>query len=700
MATLLDLALKVTLLLVVSGAIVGLMQRGSAASRHVALTAALGAAVLLPAARWTLPALPLFVLTAESTPTPVSSPLIDTSAPITATVSFPTMNTIGPVEQPVADIPVTESVRASRLTWSWAGVIGFLWLLGTTTILARMTVAAIRIRKLSRDAQPTDDVRMTERLLEIKKQFGVARPVTLIVSAHEWMPLTWGLRRPTILLPSGAAAWTRTHPARLDAVLLHEMAHIARWDAAWHSVARVAVALFWFNPLVWIAARRARLERERACDDAVLARGLRATDYASDLLLLAQTLVLPPRAAGSALAMARHSQLEQRVGALLDGRISRRRASRISRLLAVALITLMLPMSAAQLAARPLAAVVPSVVSNGARGLRTPGHGSAPGPESQPTTGPATSQPPSTVSLMNAAASLPPETPPNIEAPPAVERQQPSATIRPGLDGRGKAFFFFNQEVLSQPAKWMLERDAMFRLLIERARNFVKDGRTKIEIGTVAVVDMKPLEDTLAFVEVSALDGKRHCATPDPFAKFGGGTCVNGVWTSAPPTSGWIQANLPTDAQIADVKTRFTEAMRNLDFAEVRWDNGLATTAEVAAALRTAVVVLTGDPGHAPAPGSQAASMFTAGNNARALYDLLTSRVSSVNAPLTDTELLDVLKGAASVKSDVERANTLLELATHYAFTPEMVTLYVAAAKGITSGAQQIRVFAQPIRVK
>jgi len=452
------------------------------------------------------------------------------------------------------------------------------------------------------------------------------------------------------------------------------MAHIARWDAAWHGVARVAVALFWFNPLVWIAARRARLERERACDDAVLARGLRATDYASDLLVLAQTLVLPPRAAGSALAMARRSQLEQRVGALLDDRVSRRRASRVSRLLAIALIVLMLPMSAAQLAARPRVALE---VSNGARGLQTPGHSSVPTlVQPQPVAG--SSKHPPTPSAPDSAS----------EAPTSVETLPAAEPLRQ------------NTPLMSQPAKWMLERDAMFRLLAERARNFVKDGRTKIEIGTALPIDMKPLEDTLTFVELLTLDGRRHCGTPDPFAKFGGGTCVNGVWTTT-PTSPWIQTpNLPTDAQIADVKARFTEAMRNLDIAEVRWDNGLATTAEVAAALRTAVVVLTGESGHAPAPGSQAASMFTAGNNAQALYDLLTSRVSSVNAPLTDTEVLVVLKGAASVKSDVERANTLLELSAHYAFTPEMVTLYVAAAKGITSGAQQIRVFAQPIRVK
>ena len=70
------------------------------------------------------------------------------------------------------------------------------------------------------------------------------------------------------------------------------------------------------------------------------------------------------------------------------------------------------------------------------------------------------------------------------------------------------------------------------------------------------------------------------------------------------------------------------------------------------------------------------------------------------SSALTDAELTTALKNAATIGPDAARADALLALAQQYAFTPDMVALYVAAAKGIASDADRARVFAQPIRVK
>jgi hypothetical protein len=96
-----------------------------------------------------------------------------------------------------------------------------------------------------------------------------------------------GFVRPTVVVPRASASWSE---ARLRCVLLHELGHIVRRDVMAHAIAEAACALNWFNPLVWIAARRLRVHAEIACDDHVLSAGVAADAYASELVLLARHL--------------------------------------------------------------------------------------------------------------------------------------------------------------------------------------------------------------------------------------------------------------------------------------------------------------------------------------------------------------------------------------------------------------------------
>ena len=124
-------------------------------------------------------------------------------------------------------------------------------------------------------------------------------------------PLTWGLLRPVIVLPTASAAWP---PGLQAAALAHERAHIARWDWAVHLAVWGVCVAFWFHPLAWHARRMLALEAEHAADDAVLSAGVRPSDYARLLVTLARGGV-PSAALGAGASL-----VGQRVQAVLAHR--------------------------------------------------------------------------------------------------------------------------------------------------------------------------------------------------------------------------------------------------------------------------------------------------------------------------------------------------------------------------------------------
>jgi len=156
--------------------------------------------------------------------------------------------------------------------------------------------------------------------------------------------MTWGAIRPVILLPVYVEDWP---VEQRDVVIQHERAHIERRDWLWQGFAQAMTAVFWFHPLVWLALIQIRKEAEHAADDATLAGGVQAPDYADRLMAVARQL--SGHSPDAAVAMLRKPVLTSRIAAILDaGRIRTvtSAGARIGVVLAAA--ALLVPLSAFQ----------------------------------------------------------------------------------------------------------------------------------------------------------------------------------------------------------------------------------------------------------------------------------------------------------------------------------------------------------------
>ena len=174
------------------------------------------------------------------------------------------------------------------------------------------------------------------------------RHVSVRLSDSVTVPMVWGFLRPIILLPTDADRW---HTERLRAVLLHELAHIKRWDWAMQTVAQIICAIYWFNPFVWFAARWIRIEAEQACDDQVLNAGYQSIDYAQHLLDITRNVKITSATSRAAVAMARPSKIERRLRTVLAENLNRHPVTKVA--VGIGLLVLIcfaIPMGAMRLA--------------------------------------------------------------------------------------------------------------------------------------------------------------------------------------------------------------------------------------------------------------------------------------------------------------------------------------------------------------
>ena len=217
-----------------------------------------------------------------------------------------------------AESGATESLQKESAPVLGTWILG-VWAAGVALALASLCLGLLSLRRVGRRARWVTDGSWIRLLEQLSTQLDVERSVQLVCSRRRCMPMTWGIFRPKLLLPEAALEWSAD---RRRAALLHELAHVKRQDYLSQLITQVVCALYWFNPLVWMASRRIVAERERSCDDLVLGAGSKASEYAEHLLQIASSGKGKWLTGYAAPAMARASKLEGRLLAVLDSRRS------------------------------------------------------------------------------------------------------------------------------------------------------------------------------------------------------------------------------------------------------------------------------------------------------------------------------------------------------------------------------------------
>ena len=246
------------------------------------------------------------------------------------------------------------------------GVVG-VWLLGALIGLIGLAASVIRVRGLKRRSSPLDGTLADE--LPWLTEVGPGREIYLRLSFETETPVAIGFRRPVILIPTELA--TADGLAAIEQLVLHEHAHLRRYDDWTNLVQRVIERLFWFNPIVWLVGRRIALEREIASDDAVVEKTGEAHAYATSLWKLAREMRMPEHAVVAPGALLTRKQITVRIEQLLDKKRARLHRS---------------PLAALGVAAASLLAVV--VVATSAPAVELPAVAASPATETANAAGP------------------------------------------------------------------------------------------------------------------------------------------------------------------------------------------------------------------------------------------------------------------------------------------------------------------------
>jgi len=357
-ALLVEYFIKTTLILVPALLAAAASKRRPAAFRHFILSFALIGLLLVPLLSllpvgWRAPLLPsrpggpaefappsqagLF----SSDPVPVSGEAFQGAAGIEESgglSSFPTWETAGPSE-PAFSLPATSTESSDPVSGRPFpdGLVVFLWTGGLVVLLLRLAAGLGGAIRLTREGTGLGDPGWRILLARFLAIVPLRRRVRLRSHPEVVVPLTWGWRKPVILLPAGAGAWAE---AERSSALFHELSHIKRADFLVLFFLRVSLAVFWWNPVCWLVYFRIRKEQEIACDELVLRAGIKPSTYAAGLLAIRRAAGLGWKASASLPGMTGRAPFKDRLAAILTQNMMIKEVKMKSRIMLAASIIL------------------------------------------------------------------------------------------------------------------------------------------------------------------------------------------------------------------------------------------------------------------------------------------------------------------------------------------------------------------------
>jgi len=286
----LEIAVKSALIAGAALALLALLKRLPAAQR--AFVAHVGLALALMTPIWVLFG-PRLEMTGFWSRTP-SAPITE-AAPLTATA------------------PAAASIPAGALVITGETIMFAVYALIAGLLLAALVISLWRLLRLQRDAAVLTEPTWLMALAHAQQRMGMKQGTALLQNGKLSSPVSWGFLRPTIMVNPTILECAE----KAEAVLAHELAHVVRMDWLNLLIARLATAVLWFNPLIWLLAWQAHELREEAADDVVLRGDVRRADYAALLVDFARRESASPLAAAHGVSPSKDA-LKRRLTRVLD----------------------------------------------------------------------------------------------------------------------------------------------------------------------------------------------------------------------------------------------------------------------------------------------------------------------------------------------------------------------------------------------